>query len=322
MIGMVDTIVPITSAFWEIRVVADHVQCRFENAVLPGHGIGRHEENVADAFAANFVDKFIEGGGVGEVGVGVGLDAVAVTTADEELVPLVGESLDLAILSPAAQAVQFHCMDEGGATGHELVDAEAMPIDTDLVQIPHGMVEDDQYVRYVMQVGENLLESGNGRGSSEVCEGLHPGRRGCLGKIVYSEMKDRVAIRSCPFDCDWDTVRAGRAQEQRCLDVVMIGDGDESRELQCVFNLAAFKIESELRRQRRGPIAGLVIEFESEFPAVALAVRKDGTEDLVFASHVSKKIQGFPGQAGVAVKGDAGSEFSGSVSFTPGVRDA
>ena len=295
MIGMVDAIVPVASAFRKVRVVADHVQCGFENAVLPRHGIGCHEENMANTFAANLVNELIEGGGVGEVGVGVGLNTVAVTTTDEDLIPLVCESLDLAILSPAAQAVQLHCVDELGAVGHEFVDAEAMPIDSDLVEIPYGVVEDDQDVRQVMQIGEDLLYACNGWGSGEVCKGLHPCGGGCFGEVVNSEMKDRVAVWHGPLDGNGDLVGVGGAQEEGCLDVVVVGDGNESRELQCVFNLAAFEIEGELGRKRRRPITGLVVEFESELPAVALAVREDGTKDLVFAPHVGEKIEGFPG---------------------------
>jgi hypothetical protein len=40
--------------------VADHVDSGLQNAVLPRFGVLRHEENVADALVANFVDELVE----------------------------------------------------------------------------------------------------------------------------------------------------------------------------------------------------------------------------------------------------------------------
>lgn len=124
-------------------------------------------------------------------------------------------------------------------------------------------------------------------------------------------MEERIAIGYRPLDRDGDMGGLrGRAQKERRFDVVVVCDGNESGELQSVFNLAAFEIEGAVRRKRRRPITGLVVQLEAEVAAVALAVCEYGTEDLVFASHVSEEIEGFLGQAGVAVKRNTGGEAS------------
>lgn len=71
----------------------------------------------------------------------------------------------------------------------------------------------------------------------------------------------------------------------------MVGNGNKRRDLQCIFDLATFEIEGEMRRKRWGPVTSLVIEFETEISVVALAVGKDGAEDVIVASPVGKKIE-------------------------------
>jgi len=109
---MEDAIVPMARSFREIGIVADDIQRRLEDAVLPWLGILRHEEDVADAFAANFVNELIEAGRARQIGGRIGFDAMAVTATDKKLVPLLRDGLDLTILLPVAQAVQFHRVDE------------------------------------------------------------------------------------------------------------------------------------------------------------------------------------------------------------------
>jgi len=65
-------------------------------------------------------------------------------------------------------------VDEWCATVHELVDAEAMPLVSNFIEIPDGMVEDDEDVWQGVEFGEYLLESGRRRCSRELREGkLH-----------------------------------------------------------------------------------------------------------------------------------------------------
>ena len=108
--------------------------------MLPRFGVPWHEENVTDALVANFVDELVEAGCVGEVDIRVGLNSVTITTADEELLPLLRESRYAAIFGPATQTVQLHSVDKVRTIGHEVVDTEEMPFGADVVQIPDRVV--------------------------------------------------------------------------------------------------------------------------------------------------------------------------------------
>src|ERR1700733_5303960 len=95
-----------------------------------------------------------------------------------------------------------------------------------------------------MQLGEDLIETWSGWCGGKLCESTHPIRAGCTGQVVYAEMKGRVHIGYGPLDRNRDGAAAGnRAQQKRRLDVVVIGDRDQSGELQAIFNLAAFEIK-------------------------------------------------------------------------------
>src|SRR5882757_8639596 len=61
-IRVVDALIPAARALGEIRVVADRVERRLQDAVLPGLRVLRHEEDMAPALAANLVDELGEGG--------------------------------------------------------------------------------------------------------------------------------------------------------------------------------------------------------------------------------------------------------------------
>ena len=71
----------------------------------------------------------------------------------------------------------------------------------------------------------------------------------------------------------------------------MVSNGNKCRDLQGIFDLTTLEIEGEVRRKWRGPVTRLVIEFETEISAIALAVGKNRAEDLILASHVGKKIK-------------------------------
>src|ERR1700720_2160158 len=90
-----------------------------------------------------------------------------------------------------------------------------MPLGTDFVQVPHGMVEHDQNAWQAMQLGEDLIEMRSGWRSSKLCESAHPGRAGRAGQVVYAEMKHRVHIGYGPLDGDWGVGGAGRRAQQK-----------------------------------------------------------------------------------------------------------
>ena len=145
-------------------MVADGGEGGLEDAVLPGLGVLGHEEDVALALAADLVDEGVEAGGVGEVEVGVGLDAVAVAAGDDELVPLAGEVGYFAVLFPVAEAVELEGVDELAVGGEEVVDEDAVVVVADAVEVPEGVVEDDEDVGELVQLGEDVVEEGCGAG--------------------------------------------------------------------------------------------------------------------------------------------------------------
>jgi hypothetical protein len=68
-------------------------------------------KSTAAPLLANLMDELIEAGGVGQVDVGVGLDAVAVAAGDQQHVPALGQAADSAILFPVAQAVELESVE-------------------------------------------------------------------------------------------------------------------------------------------------------------------------------------------------------------------
>ena len=204
MVGVENAVVPGTCAVGKIRIVADDVKRRFKDAVLPRHCVRGHEVNVANAVTADFVDKVVKGGGMSQVGNGIGLDAMAITTADEELVPLLRKELRLSVFLPAAEAIQLDCMDEVIAGGEELVDACQMTIRADLVEVPDGVVEDDEDLRLGVELGQDLIDAREGGRRSELREGAHPLLCGVGGKVVDADVEFGVAIGHGPLDRDRD----------------------------------------------------------------------------------------------------------------------
>ena|ERR1700733_13694113 len=199
---MEDAIVPMARSFREIGIVANDIQRRLEDAVLPWLGILRHEEDVADAFAANFVNKLIEAGRVRQIGGRIGFDAMAVTATDKKLVPLLRDDLDLAILLPVAQTIQLHRVDELVAARQEFIDAHEMPLGPQFVQVPHRMVEHDQSVWQGMQLGEYFIEARRRRRGSKLRESMHPVCGSGAGQVMYAEMKNRIPVGDCPLNGD------------------------------------------------------------------------------------------------------------------------
>lgn len=204
VIGMEDTVVPGACAFGEIGIVADDVKRRLEDAVLQRQRVRGHEVDVADAVAADFIDEVVEVGGVGEVGDGVGLDAMAIASTDEQLIPLLREQLGLAIFLPTAEAVQLECMDEVIAGREELVDAGEMKICTDLVEAPDGVVEDDENLGVGVEFGKDFVDARDRRRRGEPRQGAHPLLCCVGGKVVDADVEFGVTIGHGPLDGDRD----------------------------------------------------------------------------------------------------------------------
>ncbi len=156
-------LVPTLVAGGEFRVVANGVEGGLEDAVFPGLSVLRHEEDMAAALAANLVDKAGKVGGVSQVEIGVRLYAVAVAAGDDELVPARGQIGDLAVLFPVAEAVELKGVDELAVDSEEVVDEDFVGVLADAIEIPEGMIEDEQDVRELVELSQGFREGGPGR---------------------------------------------------------------------------------------------------------------------------------------------------------------
>ena len=105
--------------------------------------------------------------------------------------------------------------------------------------------------------------------------------------------------------------------------VVVIRDGDERGKVEVILNLAAFDIERHGRRERRSPVAGVVVQLIAvDVAAVAFAVCEDWPKYVVALAQNGEVTERLVGHGCVAVERDAGGEALCRVAFTPGIRDA
>src|ERR1700733_16014660 len=138
---------------------------------------------MALTFAPHFMDKFIETLRPREVHVRIRFDAMPVTAADHQLVPLARQSGGFAVLFPIPEAVQFEGVDELSVNREEIVHQHLMLLCPDAVEIPERMVEDDEYTRDLIEFRQHLGE--------ELWWGLFRGHR--------RKMRPAAPSRLCPW---------------------------------------------------------------------------------------------------------------------------
>jgi hypothetical protein len=117
-------------------------------------------------------------------------------------------------------------VDERGVLHHEVVHALAKLFFTDEVEVPHGVIEDDQHIRKGVQGGEDLGELFLvGRGGV-LLEGLHPRHTALAGQVMDAEVEGLVAAEGgAPLDRYGDVAGGGDgAQQHGRVDGVVIGD--------------------------------------------------------------------------------------------------
>ena len=263
---------------------------------------------MADAFAADFVNEFVEAGGVGQIHVGVGLDAVAVATGDGDLVPLAREDRDGCIFLPGAETIELQRVDVLAVDGEELVDRHAMPVRADAVEVPKRVVEDEKHAWNLVELrkdlGQQLRVAALDGKCRELGEALLPSCSGCAGQVMNAEMKGGRPEGHGPLQRDRD-VAGGveRAQEHRRFDVVVVRDRDEGGELKLVLDLLLFEIEGKLRGQRRGPVALRILGADAGllFGAV-FGPAHDGQKPRPVLTHLGDEIQRLFRLIGVAVE--------------------
>src|SRR5579871_5989115 len=126
--------------------------------MLPRLCVLGHEEHAALPLMANLMNKFGKVGGVGEVNVGIRLDAMPIAAADEKHVPLQREPADGTIFVPVAQAIEFERVQPCTVSLQKLVHEKLVLLFADEIEIPHGVIEDNEHIRLVVERDENLSE--------------------------------------------------------------------------------------------------------------------------------------------------------------------
>jgi hypothetical protein len=175
---MVDALVPALCTLRKLRIVAYSVERGLQDAVLPRLGIVGHVEDMTLTVATNLVDKLREAGSASEIDVCVGLDAVTVAARDDKLIPLARKRGGITVLLPVAQSVKLQRMDVLPVDGEELVDEDVVTLTTDAVEVPDGMVEDDEDLGEFVKLSKNLPKKtwgtlGDGDGS-QGAQTIHP----------------------------------------------------------------------------------------------------------------------------------------------------
>ena len=127
-----------------------------------------------------------------------------------------------------------------------------------------------------------------------------------------------------PLDGDGDVAGGGDgAEEQRGLDGVVVGDGDEAGELEEVLDLGALEVEGEARGEGRGPVAAGVVGADAGVvEGTGFEPAHDGLEGAPVGGELGDEVEGLLGLAGVGVEGDAGGKALGGVGFAPEIGDA
>ena len=153
----------------------------------------------------------------------------------------------------------------------------------DHVEVPEGMVEDDEDVGLFIEGDEDFGEALVVRVGGEVVEGGDPLGGAGAGQVVYAEVEGLLAGVWCgPLDADGNVAGGGDgAQQHGGVDVVMVAEGDERGEVE-LLNLAAFEVEGELGGERRSPVATFPVDGDAvEVPGAIFEASHEGANSLV-----------------------------------------
>src|SRR6266702_2033342 len=256
-------IVPAPPTVDEVREVAYAIQRGVQDALLPRLGVLMHEENVAAAVYTNLVDEFAEGRCRREVDVGVGLHAVAVASADQQIAGLAGQLHDGAILTGIAQTVQLERVDPFSRDLQKTHHLAAVNTSADDMQVPDRMIEEDEHAGNFVEVLQDVEQDGFVRTRRVAGKPAHPGVSVGAGKIVYADVKFGWAERQRPLHRDRDVPRAGDgAQQHGSFDGVVVGDGDKWLKTERL-DRAIFEVVGHLRQQGRTPMRADEVELEA-----------------------------------------------------------
>ncbi len=316
-VGVEDAVIPATPALRELGEVGDGVQGGLEDALLPGAAVLIEEENVALAIAADLVDEVAEAGGVREVDAGAGFHAVAIAAGDEQVAGVAGEIDDGSILPRVTEAVELEGVDGGAGELEEAEHLATVGIGADPVQIPDGVIEDDEDTGEGVEVGEDGAQRAVGGLCGVSFKARGPGESRGGGEVVDAEMEFGEAERHCPLERDGDAAGAGDgAQQLRGGDGVVVGEGDQGKEPE-LGDLAGLDGVCHAGDEGRTPVGAVEVELDLPEGGAALVMAEDAGEAGDGGEQLVDEGEGFKRLAGVAVEGDAAREGSGTISLVP-----
>src|SRR5580658_1311232 len=131
------------------------------------------------------------------------------------------------------------------------------------------MVENDKNIRFLIERGKQLPQSLVVWLKSISCEVRYNRGRVALRQIVNAKMENCSLEGDAPFKGKWNWTRLwDQAQQTRSLNVVVIGQRNETREAECVFDLLAFQLDGLSRRHRRRPVGTVKIHGDQRDTAL------------------------------------------------------
>ena len=106
-------------------------------------------------------------------------------------------------------------------------------------------------------------------------------------------MEGGGSVGDGPLERDGDVAGGGeRTEEERGLDAVVVGDGDERGGVELVFDLGAFEIEGAAGGEGRGPVAeGVVGGDAGAGVAEALEEAHDGLNGLPVGGELGDEVE-------------------------------
>jgi len=208
------------------------------------------------ALAANFLDKLAEIVRIGKVQDGVGLRAMPVSAADNELIPMICKIHRALVFFPASNTAQLEGMHEHAELGNEIIHGAKVPLRANAGDVPHWMIQNDQNFAIGVQRFEEILQIEASGIPCAFCEPGHRGFRAVAREVVNSQVQCCASVRQAPFNGD----RCGlcfrhNLQEHRRFDAVVVGQRDHACKAEQLFDLTAFQQKGGEGRKRRSPIS-------------------------------------------------------------------
>ena len=172
----------------------------------------------------------------------------------------------------------------------------------DEVEVPHGMVEDHQHIRFRIERGENLSQPAFLGVRGVVLEDGDPFLRMGTGQIVDAEVERLLAIGRAPFQRNRNLPGAGNgSQKHGRVDVVVVGDGYHGVQVQRL-DLGAFEIEGQPGSHGWGPVGcGVVDPDPVQGLRTALHARQERSQHGKLVAEIGEKIQCLRGLVSVAM---------------------